>query len=703
MTDDSTGAVGREGLVAGVFSALGAGLGGALVIGETGIGKSAVVAEVLARMADDVHVEHIRGSALAAKVPYAALGLLLTDADPRAMNHPALVLEALAASLLKRSQGRRIVIFVENADGLDPLAGIVLAQLVWNGSISLLATAEDAGACDGAFLGLWTEGQLLRFDVGPVDLDCTGQMLEKLVGGPLSAYAVQSLWKVAGGHPLYLRVIARELLRSGHLVRSGDVWVLVGPMVIAGEIIDIMQLRLQRMAPDERRIAEIVSLARALPLRVLAAVAGTEQVDRLEERGILEICTGQDPLVRIHHPFMAEAIAGSVPPGRSRELWQEVLAQLTAADVSTAELPGLVAWTLDCGGRVSSEDLVRAAQVANADDDPATALRIIRTVSAKDRSASVQLVELRAALLAGNAEAAQDSLLIGQQVNVQDPTDADIRLAVERNLARRTADGNVPSDGRDLKLARKGALSLPYPPTVDPARSMMELAEDLTLAEAEQAIFEGRYSDVSDDVFRLYTDRGRKPDVRVAAGGMLCEAWSVCGRQAEAVELASTVVDCVKSLRPSNLVKDAALVRIVNALLVSGLLDSCLELLDSPEIRSLGSVRMAEAGQVARGVAHVLAGRPDAALQSLVPAAAQLEIRDCQSSLPLVHAAAAYAYALADDGAKSRLELGLADRPGPHASHGSARFEALFRLQALAALQPGNDLPAAFLREAEAD
>src|SRR3954454_15717179 len=103
--------------VAGALSA--AGGGGALLLGEPGVGKTTVARQVLQHLGKDVYVERVRGGALVAGIPYGAIHYLLSEMDARLLEHPFRIVQGVGRLLRQRAHGRPVIVFADNAHLLD--------------------------------------------------------------------------------------------------------------------------------------------------------------------------------------------------------------------------------------------------------------------------------------------------------------------------------------------------------------------------------------------------------------------------------------------------------------------------------------------------------------------------------------------------------------------------------------------------------
>ena len=168
----------RQQVVADVVETLTSGSGcGIVLVGDHGAGKSFIAQRALEQLGDDYLVVQVRGSSISSKLPYGALSVLLNDLDASHLEHPLMVLRGLTQLLHNKSEGRRIVLFVDNAHDLDELSSMMVAQLSAGAHVTLLAACVDMPHVGGDIMGLWKDDLLRRVDLGPFDFAETAATL----------------------------------------------------------------------------------------------------------------------------------------------------------------------------------------------------------------------------------------------------------------------------------------------------------------------------------------------------------------------------------------------------------------------------------------------------------------------------------------------------------------------------------------------
>ncbi|MCW2132425.1 LuxR C-terminal-related transcriptional regulator [Arthrobacter sp. VKM Ac-2550] len=208
---------------------------GTLLIGGPGTGKSSLALDVLHRLHGEVHIEYLRGSPAVERLPYGALNVLLAEIPEAELGHPLAVVRSVASFLHRRSGGKPVLLFVDNAHAIDPLAATVITAMADDGDARLLACADDARRTPAGLLRLWKDGRLVRTDLTDFGVEETGEWLGAALGPRLTLLAVEALHEASGGNPLLLRVLTREWVESGRLVHCDAGWILTEARPVADE------------------------------------------------------------------------------------------------------------------------------------------------------------------------------------------------------------------------------------------------------------------------------------------------------------------------------------------------------------------------------------------------------------------------------------------------------------------------------------
>lgn len=339
---------------------------GALLVGESGVGKSTLASRLEEAVADTAYVVTVTSPSRAQPVMLGALAPLLTDVAAHADASPISVFQAAAERLARDAGGRPVVLRVEDGHLLDGASAGVLRMLATSRRARLLVTSRPNPGIPDDLVALWKDGWLRWIDVAPLDRAETTLLLREALRGVVGRDTDRRMWEASLGNPLYLRELVRSALSRDELLHNHGVWTWTGP-VVPGRLIELVTAELRRRPDGEREVLEIVSLAESLPLTLLFELADTDAVDSLVEAGMLVVDNATaPPTARLSHPVYGEAIRSLVLPGRRRVLRERVVQHMPGPhDASLPDLLRWVSWALEAGSVPEPELLVEAAALAN--------------------------------------------------------------------------------------------------------------------------------------------------------------------------------------------------------------------------------------------------------------------------------------------------------------------------------------------------
>src|SRR5829696_6324824 len=321
----------------------------AFVVGESGVGKSRLVAELKARAADD-RTRVLSGDCVElgeGELAYAplvtALRPLVRDGDPVVDGLPADIRAELATLLpglgerreRARGAGDQARVFealLAVLDGLSRTAPVLLVieDLHWADASTraflrfLAATLGDEPLILVAtyrpdelhrrhplrpLLAELERVRALRIDLSALNRDELGEQLADILGAPADAALVDRLYARSEGNPLF----TEELLAAGTDGRGS-----LPPSLAAA-----LALRIERLGDDAQEVVRVLSAGGRLDDAVLAAVAGLDRRalrDGLREAVASHIVVLDGDRYTLRHALLREAVHDDLLPGERAEL-----------------------------------------------------------------------------------------------------------------------------------------------------------------------------------------------------------------------------------------------------------------------------------------------------------------------------------------------------------------------------------------------
>lgn len=377
---DSFGLVGRSSGIESVIAHVKEpGHCGSLIVGEAGMGKTAVAQAVSDALRVERPVFQISGTPALSTMPFGVLAPLLGGME-EAGREPSQdeVFRAVCGFFRgQRAKGGQVpLVVVDDAYDVDTDSRTILARLVVSDSARMLVLSPRS-AMPLEFLELWTDGFLGRCDLRPLTPDEIHLLCERQLQGKVLRSVSAMLGDISKGNPLFVLALLRQSHANGSLFERNGVWLLSAAPSSYLPLLERLRGDLRRLSADELEVLEAVALAEPLPMDVLTHSGMVHVLDNLE---LLELVTvSDDPrCVRHANPLFSEALRRTVPPAHSSELRQKY-AQ-SAEDMPNDRLIRHVSWALECGTPLPDRTLIRAVRAGNEQFDFQFSLRAAAAV-----------------------------------------------------------------------------------------------------------------------------------------------------------------------------------------------------------------------------------------------------------------------------------------------------------------------------------
>lgn len=307
---------------------------GVALIGASGVGKS-TLARCLAHtlQSNGRTVRFVLGTQTGRTVP---LGAFYRSVTVNATQEPAAMLADAHHAL---EQVENLVLVVDDAQLLDPMSATLVHQLAVSGRPGLIVVIRSDEAVPDAVTALWKEGLLERVHLEAFTRTQVEELARQVLGGAVDARLVDELYGRTGGNLLLLRCLLSAGRESGVLVPTERGWQLHGQLHGGEELYDLLEFRLQSLAPKELEAIEVVAVAEVLDWEILRAVCDTDALALLERRGLIQLVPdGSRLVVRLNHPVIGEAAIRHAGVVRTRQI-NNVLVQQLSQQIRCTALP----------------------------------------------------------------------------------------------------------------------------------------------------------------------------------------------------------------------------------------------------------------------------------------------------------------------------------------------------------------------------
>ena len=165
------------------------------------------------------------------------------------------------------------------------------------------------------------------------------EILATLLPGALDDATVEDLVERAEGNPLFLEELLRALLEAGGLERRQRTWTttLAPSVALPPALEGLLVARIDRLADGSRRVAQYAAvLGREFSVSMLEDVAGESTRDDLADlmraEIVREVRRYPELVCAFRHGLLHEAALASLTPSRRRELYGVVASALEGVD-----------------------------------------------------------------------------------------------------------------------------------------------------------------------------------------------------------------------------------------------------------------------------------------------------------------------------------------------------------------------------------
>ncbi|MEO8095438.1 MAG: hypothetical protein ABI632_10955, partial [Pseudolysinimonas sp.] len=404
-TTVATRVVARDPIIAELLQCAFDGVG-ALITAPAGVGKSRVLFELVRRVRlAGQDVAYLTGSEAGRVLPY---GLFLDLIPPQfALG------DATSVAMRIRSQLRQIlpqVIAVDDAQEIDAASAGLLRELAVGGRVVLMA-ARSGSALHEALTGLWRSSLIRRFELEEFDRVGVRAVAESYLEGPVNPGLALALFRRTHGNALALRELLREALRLGAIESRHGLWTTVEDLPAIPQLDELLRIRLSSVPPALRAVLDLIAVVEAIRLSTAELMTSSGEVAAAEAAQWLHLDDGEDPIVRMAHPLLREAVLTSIPATRRRTLVARLVDESIRAP-GDIERVQLARWLLELGRPVLEREVLSLADLV-VSADPNLSMRLLQQCVTQGGSdiARLRLAEVMAHQhLVDEAEAVLDEV-----------------------------------------------------------------------------------------------------------------------------------------------------------------------------------------------------------------------------------------------------------------------------------------------------
>jgi DNA-binding CsgD family transcriptional regulator len=276
---------------------------GVVVAGDAGVGKSRLAREVLSSISDRCETHWIVASRSGRALPLGAFSEWIRDGG----SDPTMLVRSLIDALTASPHGRPVVVGVDDAHQLDDLSAFVVHQLVHRQRAKVVVTVRNRETAPDAITALWKDSYLERVRLAALTREESGQLLTRVLNGPVDSATVEHLWRLTHGNVLFLRHFVDQELANGRWFVEKGLWTWNGDASAFTELADLVTSQMGALSEPLADVVDLLTVAGPLDCDLLAEVAGWSVVDEARVRGLISIeYDSNRSMARLGHPLYGE-------------------------------------------------------------------------------------------------------------------------------------------------------------------------------------------------------------------------------------------------------------------------------------------------------------------------------------------------------------------------------------------------------------
>jgi ATP/maltotriose-dependent transcriptional regulator MalT len=300
--------------------------GGVVLAGEAGVGKTRLAIECGA-MAQQLGAVVARTTATrsASSIPFGAVTALLPTDDTSAPGGEGIdqseLLRRLISGLMVRADSGQMVLIIDDAHYLDPASATLIHRIVETRSAFVVVVVRTGALAPDALVSLWKDGSLERLAVEPLDTEAVREVLESVLGAPVTAATVTLLVDRCRGNALFLRELVLGAFEDGTLHTEQGIWQLTENPTPSARLVEIVENRVGALNFAQREVLEFLAIGDPLGRIELETLLDREAVSTLENQNLIESrLDGRRLQLHLAHPLYGDLLRARMPAIRVAEI-----------------------------------------------------------------------------------------------------------------------------------------------------------------------------------------------------------------------------------------------------------------------------------------------------------------------------------------------------------------------------------------------
>lgn len=290
---------------------------GFVVAGDAGVGKSRLAREVLAAVSERCEPRWVVATRSGRALPLGAFTEWIGDTG----RDPAVLVRSVIEALTASPDGRPVVVAVDDAHLLDDLSAFVVHHLVHRQLAKVIVTVRNRDPAPDAITALWKDCYLKRVELPALTVAEAGQLLTRVLNGPLDPTTADRIWDLTRGNVLFLRHFVDQELAHQRLHNGTGAWSWTGDPLGFTELAELVTSQMGALSEPLADVIDVLTAAGPLDCDLLAEVVGWPAVDEAQARGLVVLeQDGSRAVARLAHPLYGEVRRSRASGMRARRL-----------------------------------------------------------------------------------------------------------------------------------------------------------------------------------------------------------------------------------------------------------------------------------------------------------------------------------------------------------------------------------------------
>jgi hypothetical protein len=355
-----------------------------VLVGEPGVGKTRLAAEVLAEAdRDGLAAARVIATRAAAGIPLGALAPLLPEL--REGVNPLL---AGRQALRALTGAGGLMLLVDDGHALDDISATLVLQIAAHREAFVVVTARTGEPLPEPVTALWKDGHAVRIDLDALGGAEVDELTTVILGGEVEGSAARAVRAASEGNALAVRELVLAARESGVLRQDGDRWRLSGALPVSARLVELVEQRVGGLSTQETSALEYLALGEPVGVALLEQLAPPEVVVSLERKGLLEAREdGHRFEAWLAHPFHGEVLRARLSPLRLRRVLFDLIEAVERCGARRrGDLLRIATWRLDARAPTDHDLLLGAARQSLRAFDYAAAARFAEAAWTQLRS-----------------------------------------------------------------------------------------------------------------------------------------------------------------------------------------------------------------------------------------------------------------------------------------------------------------------------